>query len=360
MKEPIEDGSYVQNNLLDIEQKLKSDLMYSLSAKIDKKNMSTRPSPAYPEPARRKLHWDHLTEEMAWLAGDYSREKKWRVKMSNKFAEQAKRKNIDEKSNCLHCKERSEIANQKRVAHFIASEIVSFWKKVSKVVEWKGEYTYEKAREKQLDIHFDNLVKKTEIYANSIISPNQNQEQDLVTLLSDLSGQNYLGEECDHDYSCEDSSSQDDERTLEEEVKMMSTQDLKSEKIETNILLSEGRLPIDEVVKYYEKFGYVAPKSANYSNLFQGNGESIQDPPFLLKHSLREYQFIGLRWLMQRYSKKVNGILADEMGLGKTIQTISLLAQLACEYGSWGPHLIVVPTSVMLNWEIEFKRFSRR
>jgi hypothetical protein len=149
MKEPIEDGSYVQNNLLDIEQKLKSDLMYSLSAKIDKKNMSTRPSPAYPEPARRKLHWDHLTEEMSWLAGDYSREKKWRyayqlsfyfqikkfcrVKMSNKFAEQAKRKNIDEKSNCLHCKERSEIANQKRVAHFIASEIVSFWKKVSKV-----------------------------------------------------------------------------------------------------------------------------------------------------------------------------------------------------------------------------------
>lgn len=203
----------------------------------------------------------------------------------------------------------------------------------------------------------DNLVKKTEIYANSIISPNQNQEQDLVTLLSDLSGQNYLGEECDHDYSCEDSSSQDDERTLEEEVKMMSTQDLKSEKIETNILLSEGRLPIDEVVKYYEKFGYVAPKSANYSNLFQGNGESIQDPPFLLKHSLREYQFIGLRWLMQRYSKKVNGILADEMGLGKTIQTISLLAQLACEYGSWGPHLIVVPTSVMLNWEIEFKKW---
>ena len=52
------------------------------------------------------------------------------------------------------------------------------------------------------------------------------------------------------------------------------------------------------------------------------------------------------------------GILADEMGLGKTIQTISLLAHLACEKGTWGPHLIVVPTSVMLNWEMEFKKWA--
>lgn len=51
------------------------------------------------------------------------------------------------------------------------------------------------------------------------------------------------------------------------------------------------------------------------------------------------------------------GILADEMGLGKTIQTIALLAHLACEKKVWGPHLIVVPTSVMLNWEMEFKKW---
>ncbi len=45
------------------------------------------------------------------------------------------------------------------------------------------------------------------------------------------------------------------------------------------------------------------------------------------------------------------------MGLGKTIQTIALLGYLACSKGIWGPHLIVVPTSVLLNWEMEFKRF---
>ncbi|XP_052073827.1 helicase domino-like isoform X2 [Mytilus californianus] len=79
--------------------------------------------------------------------------------------------------------------------------------------------------------------------------------------------------------------------------------------------------------------------------------------PFLLKHTMREYQHVGLDWLATMYEKRLNGILADEMGLGKTIQTIALLAHLACEKVIWGPHLIVVPTSVMLNWELELKKW---
>jgi hypothetical protein len=35
--------------------------------------------------------------------------------------------------------------------------------------------------------------------------------------------------------------------------------------------------------------------------------------PFLLKHTLREYQHIGLDWLVSLYEKRINGILADEM-----------------------------------------------
>ncbi|CCJ29638.1 unnamed protein product [Pneumocystis jirovecii] len=80
--------------------------------------------------------------------------------------------------------------------------------------------------------------------------------------------------------------------------------------------------------------------------------------PFLLRGTLREYQYSGLEWLVGLYSNSVNGILADEMGLGKTIQTIALLSYLACEKGIWGPHLIVVPTSVILNWEMEFSKFA--
>ncbi|TFK50829.1 hypothetical protein OE88DRAFT_1630872 [Heliocybe sulcata] len=87
------------------------------------------------------------------------------------------------------------------------------------------------------------------------------------------------------------------------------------------------------------------------------NPEDKIKPPLLLRGVLRPYQQAGLEWLASLHTRHLNGILADEMGLGKTIQTISLLAHLACDRGIWGPHLIIVPTSVILNWEMEFKKF---
>lgn len=88
------------------------------------------------------------------------------------------------------------------------------------------------------------------------------------------------------------------------------------------------------------------------------NSSNFNTPiPFLLRGTLREYQHVGLDWLASLYNNGLNGILADEMGLGKTIQTIALLAYLACEKQVWGPHLVVVPTSVILNWEMEFKKW---
>ncbi|KAI9228431.1 MAG: SNF2 family N-terminal domain-containing protein, partial [Piptocephalis tieghemiana] len=80
--------------------------------------------------------------------------------------------------------------------------------------------------------------------------------------------------------------------------------------------------------------------------------------PFLLRASLRPYQKSGMDWLVRLHDQGLSGILADEMGLGKTVQTIALLAHLACAEGIWGPHLIIVPTSVLSNWEREFQRFA--
>lgn len=89
----------------------------------------------------------------------------------------------------------------------------------------------------------------------------------------------------------------------------------------------------------------------------QSKLEHKTEVPFLLRGTLREYQHHGLDWLAGLYANNTNGILADEMGLGKTIQTIALLAHLACQHQVWGPHLVIVPTSVMLNWEMEFKKW---
>ena len=110
----------------------------------------------------------------------------------------------------------------------------------------------------------------------------------------------------------------------------------------------------------------IPPPSQDFRSLAQdaslpitpvSNNPSKTPIPSLLRGTLREYQHFGLDWLAGLYSAGTNGILADEMGLGKTIQTIALLAHLAVEHEVWGPHLIIVPTSVMLNWEMEFKKF---
>eukprot|EP00804_Cyclotella_cryptica_P000370 CCRYP_008690-RB/>CCRYP_008690-RB protein AED:0.12 eAED:0.19 QI:0/0.90/0.83/1/0.90/0.91/12/164/2166 len=87
--------------------------------------------------------------------------------------------------------------------------------------------------------------------------------------------------------------------------------------------------------------------------------ETMLTRPFLLASwvKLRNYQHIGLNWLVSLQTRRLNGILADEMGLGKTLQTISMLAYLASYKGIWGPHLVIVPTSCLVNWEVEFKRF---
>ena len=87
--------------------------------------------------------------------------------------------------------------------------------------------------------------------------------------------------------------------------------------------------------------------------------KTLASRPYLLANwvKLRKYQQVGLNWLVSLQARRLNGILADEMGLGKTLQTIALLSYLASYKGIWGPHLIVVPTSVIINWETELKRF---
>lgn len=49
-----------------------------------------------------------------------------------------------------------------------------------------------------------------------------------------------------------------------------------------------------------------------------------KSPPYI-RGEMRDYQVVGLNWMISLYENRINGILADEMGLGKTIQTISLL-----------------------------------
>lgn len=84
--------------------------------------------------------------------------------------------------------------------------------------------------------------------------------------------------------------------------------------------------------------------------------------PSALTATLRPYQRDGYTWLAFLYEHRLGACLADDMGLGKTIQGISLLAgiaegTIATQALPRTPHLIVVPPSLLFNWESEVARF---
>ncbi|KAJ3208218.1 hypothetical protein HDU67_006938 [Dinochytrium kinnereticum] len=87
------------------------------------------------------------------------------------------------------------------------------------------------------------------------------------------------------------------------------------------------------------------------------SSRSQRQPSLITGCSMREYQIVGMEWLISLWEQGLNGILADEMGLGKTLQTIAFLAHLI-EMKVWGPYLIVSPLSTLSNWVAEVHRFA--
>ncbi|MBI4686308.1 MAG: DEAD/DEAH box helicase [Nitrospirae bacterium] len=93
--------------------------------------------------------------------------------------------------------------------------------------------------------------------------------------------------------------------------------------------------------------------------------EKIEERPLpdRLKAKLRRYQKDGYMWLSFLYEHKFGACLADDMGLGKTVEAISFLAGI--KEGKVAspkdvkrlPHLIVLPPSLLFNWESEIRRF---
>lgn len=106
--------------------------------------------------------------------------------------------------------------------------------------------------------------------------------------------------------------------------------------------------------------------------------------PKALKAKLRTYQEDGYSWMYQLYENQLGGCLADDMGLGKTLQMLTLLLKLKKKavqpllpkigtdsqlsislFDTPGipevvqpASLIVMPTSLIHNWENEIQKFT--
>ena len=72
---------------------------------------------------------------------------------------------------------------------------------------------------------------------------------------------------------------------------------------------------------------------------------------------LRPYQQQGLNWLNFLDDFNFGGCLADDMGLGKTVQVIAFILSQR-EKRLHNTNLIIVPTSLIFNWEQEIEKFA--
>ena len=67
---------------------------------------------------------------------------------------------------------------------------------------------------------------------------------------------------------------------------------------------------------------------SRYYSLAHSVEEVVRSQPSMLKPpsgaKLRQYQMVGLQWMVSLYNNHLNGILADEMGLGKTVQVCTM------------------------------------
>ena len=78
--------------------------------------------------------------------------------------------------------------------------------------------------------------------------------------------------------------------------------------------------------------------------------------PKNVKATLRDYQMEGFKWLNFLDEFEWGGCLADDMGLGKTLQVLAFL-QYQKELHGRVTSLVVVPTTLIFNWNAEVEKF---
>ena len=166
-------------------------------------------------------------------------------------------------------------------------------------------------------------------------------------------------------------------------------------------------LPLEWFAKYHNifSFGKVGDQSIRLQNyhftLIEGIADEmdasvqekikslntasleLQEIPVDLNAALRNYQYDGYNWMYHLFLRGLGGCLADDMGLGKTIQALTLLLRLKreeqlvpvfqhkksgqlslfvaeepAEAQLQSATLIVLPVSLVHNWEKEIQKFA--
>ncbi|XP_067460683.1 E1A-binding protein p400 isoform X4 [Thunnus thynnus] len=385
--------------------KLESQVHQRISELRKEGQWSASRLPKLVEASRPKSHWDYLLEEMQWMAADFAQERRWKEAAAKKLVRTCARYHQEQKKSEERSKKEREI-HLRHIASTIAREVEFFWSNIEQVVEIKlhfeiyekrlkalslqkasakvpGQSTGEKADKEEVATSTrkrkssSSLADKDVPDEESTIEEQEavegvaDHKAELVDLAKDAEMpldalmKQYAGAYVDS-FEWPQPSPHSDENDMEETEGMECPASSPPEAVLIDSLLSVDQYraadkasssdsdgnPARDIAEVAAATELILPKGS-----FRTTSSTRSPAPFLLHGSLREYQQIGVDWLVNLYKKHLNGILADETGLGKTVQTVAYMAHLAGQEGIWGPHLIVVRTCKLLNWEVEFKRW---
>ena len=115
--------------------------------------------------------------------------------------------------------------------------------------------------------------------------------------------------------------------------------------------LLDALLAAQPNVSVDETFARVRDELARFTGI-----EPADQPPGF-SGQLRDYQKSGLAWMLFLQRFGFGGCLADDMGVGKTAQVLALL-ETRRQQKDCGPSLVVVPKSLVFNWQDEAARFT--
>lgn len=96
---------------------------------------------------------------------------------------------------------------------------------------------------------------------------------------------------------------------------------------------------------------------ARRKRLLEFEGIETQALPTGFTGELRPYQKAGYDWMHFLHDYQFGGCLADDMGLGKTIEALAFLLSLRTGSHTQAADLIVLPRSLLVNWQREAARF---
>ena len=301
------------------------------------------------EPDKRKTHWDYLLDEMRWLAEDFALEKRWKQAMAKKVS-LAVLKYFREKNQVNTLQQRDESKRLRQQAQFMCREVMNFWRNIYQIADCKQATRTQELRQHQLDIHLnlmiDQRVKCGDDGCQTTTCDEQSDDEETIEREERNEPDEYAASELNELRADQEASIDtvlqrhygidrlnEQEEGSPQECAQWEGEDNAGEMSDS--ISEEDETSDNDPATVHQKINHlVTDAQSSQPTGCTLDTTVVKTPvPFLLKQSLREYQHVGLDWLVTLYESHLNGILADAMGLGKTVQTIALLAHLSCEKG---------------------------